>query len=229
MTAPGPKRLLFDVWSLFYDLPWVQRMVYRAPQDAVIAELRTGACRSVLDIGCGTGLLAARIRRELPGVDVVGCDFARGMLARARRRDPAAAWVQGDAGLLPFQSGTFDAVVSTEAFHWFPDKAAALCEFHRVLRPGGRLMLALVNPRSALAGRLVALAAGTVGEPFYWPTAAEMRRQVRAGGFASIEQHPLWRIPGGLLFPPVLTSARARDARRADVPTARRQRGKGRF
>jgi ubiquinone/menaquinone biosynthesis C-methylase UbiE len=214
MAANGPKRLLFDVWSRFYDLPWIQSMVYRAPQEAVVARLRALPCRLVLDIGCGTGLLAARVRRELPRLRVVGCDFAGGMLARARARDRAGWWVQGDAGRLPFRSGTFDAVVSTEAFHWFPDKRAALREFRRVLRPGGQLMLALVNPRSALAGRLVALASAAVGEPFYWPTAAEMRRQVRAGGFALVRQQPLFRLPGALLFPPVLTVASAREGAR---------------
>lgn len=218
MGASGPKRMLFDLWSLFYDLPWVQRAVYRAPQDAVVARLSVSRCRTVLDVGCGTGLLAARLRREVPGMQAVGCDFSRGMLAQARARDRAGCWVQGDAGRLPFGSGTFDAVVSTEAFHWFPDKPVALREFRRVLRPGGQLVLALVNSRFAAAGRLVAAVSGAVGEPFYWPTRNEMRRQVQAEGFTVVRQTRLPRFPGALLFPPVLTVATVR----ADPPGSAR-------
>src|SRR6185369_17402603 len=96
-TRPGggPKRWLFDLWARFYDLPWVQRAVYRPPHDAVLAELGDAGCRRVLDVGCGTGQLAARIRRALPGTEVVGCDFSNGMLQEARRRDRTADWVQG--------------------------------------------------------------------------------------------------------------------------------------
>jgi len=226
MGVAGPKRWLFDTWSLFYDLPWIQRAVYRAPQDAVLARLRAASCRTVLDVGCGTGQLAARIRRDLPGTRVVGCDFSNGMLRQARARERGAWWVQGDAGHLSFRSGTFDAVASTEAFHWFPDQRSALAEFRRVLRPGGRLLLALVNPRFALTGRVMHLASRAVGEPFYWPTASEMRRQVRAAGFHVEQQVRLFRLPGALLLPPVLTVATARERRhRAPERGARRLAG----
>ena len=121
--------------------------------------------------------------------------------------------MQGDAGRLPFRRAAFDALVSTEAFHWFPDQRAALAEFRRVLRPGGRLLLAVVNPRFALAGRLMQLASRVVGEPFYWPTASEIRRQMEAAGFRVERQVRLFRLPGGILLPPVLTVA-TRDQRR---------------
>ncbi len=209
----GPRRWFFDSWAPFYDLPWVQRALYRAPHDAVLAELRAARCQRVLDVGCGTGLLAARVRRELPGTHVAGCDFSNGMLRQARARERAGWWVQGDAGHLPFRAGAFDAVVSTEAFHWFPDRPAALAEFRRVLRPRGRLLLALVNPRFASTGRILQLASGALGEPFYWPTAREMRRDARAAGFRVERQLRLFRLPGGLLLPPVLTVARVRDRR----------------
>ena len=223
MTPRGPKQLLFDVWSRFYDLPWVQRAVYRAPHDAVVARLRAARCRRVLDVGCGTGLLAARVRRALPGTRIVGCDFSSGMLAPARARDRRVPWARGDAGRLPFRNGTFDAVVSTEAFHWFPDKRAALRECARVLVPGGRLLLVLVNPRFAAAGRLMAVASAAAGEPFYWPTADEMRRDVEAAGFAVVRQERVLRLPGAFVFPPVLTVA-VRAGRAAVVPVAGRRR-----
>jgi len=216
MRGARPKRWFFDVWAVFYDLPWVQRAVYRPPHDAVLAELGPVA-GAVLDLGCGTGQLAARIHRESPGARVVGCDFSHGMLARARARDRGMRWVQGDAGRLPFRDGSFDAVVSTEAFHWFPDKPRALAEIRRVLRPGGRLLLALVNPRLAVTGRVMQVASRLVGEPFYWPTSAEMRRTLAAAGFHVERQTRIFRLPAGVLFPPVLTVASAGGPRRASV------------
>jgi len=213
--ARGPKRWFFDAWSFFYDLPLVQRAVYRPPQDAVLAELRGRRCRFVLDVGCGTGQLAARLRRELPGTRVVGCDFSLGMLHQARARDRRASWVQGDAGRLPFRDGTFDAVVSTEAFHWFPDRRRALAELRRVLRPYGRLLLALVHPRFEIAGRLVRLASRAVGQPMRWPAHGELRRLVRAAGFDVERQVRILRVPGGLLLPPVLTVATVHEPRHA--------------
>ncbi len=143
MTARA-KPWFFDAWSRIYDTRLIQRATYRPVHDAVVRALRTGAHGRVLDLGCGTGLLAGRMA-ALPKTRVVGCDFSRGMLAHAAAQASPAAWVQADAGRLPFADAVFDAVVSTEAFHWFPDQPAALREVFRVVKPGCRLLLALVN------------------------------------------------------------------------------------
>ena len=83
---------MFDTWALFYDLPWLQRSLSRPPHDAVLAELRGARCRRILDVGCGTGQLVARLRHELHGLEVFGCDFSGGMLRQAQTRDPDAPW-----------------------------------------------------------------------------------------------------------------------------------------
>jgi ubiquinone/menaquinone biosynthesis C-methylase UbiE len=203
----GPTPWFFDAWARVYDLPPVQRVVYRPPQDAVVQALRDVPCRAILDVGCGTGQLAARLRREFRGTRIVGCDFSRGMLRAARARDRRTAWVQGDAGRLPFADGAFDALVSTEAFHWFPEPGRALAEFRRVLSPTGRLLLALVNPRLAVTGRLVELGSRILGQPMRWPTRGELRDLLRAAGFQVDRQVPILRLPGALLLPPALTVA----------------------
>jgi ubiquinone/menaquinone biosynthesis C-methylase UbiE len=213
-VASGPKRWFFDAWAKVYDLPLVQRAVYRPAHDAVVGALRKVTPGRVLDVGCGTGQLAARLRREIPGTQVVGCDFSRGMLGEARARDGRLAWVQGDAGRLPFRDGTFDAVVSTEAFHWFPDPERALAEFRRVLGPRGRVLLALVSPRFEITGRVVALASRVVGQPFHWPTRPQLRRLLRKGGFRVTRQVPVFRLPGALLLTPALTVATVQQGRR---------------
>ena len=208
MSKRGPDRRFFDLWSLFYDLEIVQRLTYRPVHDAVLRGLRRSGCRRVLDVGCGTGLLAARIRRELDGAQAVGCDFSRGMLHRAAAHEPGAPWVQGDALRLPFRAGSFDAVVSSESFHWFPDPAAALAEFHRALAPGGRAFIALVNPPVEAVSRATRSASRWLGEPLQWPTRRRMRERLGAAGFRVERQERIFRVPMGLLLPPVLTVAR---------------------
>jgi ubiquinone/menaquinone biosynthesis C-methylase UbiE len=201
-----PQRWFFDAWSRVYDMPLVQRATYRPVQDAVVEALAQVAHARVLDIGCGTGLLACRIMETFPRTRVVGCDFSGGMLARAAARGPSVCWVQGDGCRLPFTDRGFDAIVSTEAFHWFPDQAAALAEFFRVLRPGGWLFLALMNTPAAPLSAALHFGSRLVGEPFYWPSNRQMREWVEAAGFRVERRQRVFRFPG-LLLPPVLTCA----------------------
>jgi ubiquinone/menaquinone biosynthesis C-methylase UbiE len=203
----GPDRGLFDLWSRFYDAPLVQRLTYRPGQDAVLQALLACGAARVLDVGCGTGKLAARIRHEQPGVAVTGCDFSHGMLSQALRRADGASLVQADALRLPFCDASFDAVVSTEAFHWFPDQPAALHEFHRVLGAGGRLLVALINPPLEALSRATRSLSRLAGEPLLWPTRARMRAQVERAGFRVLAQHFVLRLPVPFVLPTVLTEA----------------------
>jgi ubiquinone/menaquinone biosynthesis C-methylase UbiE len=203
----GAQRGLFDLWSLFYDLPPVQWATYWPVHDAVVRALGAERATSVLDIGCGTGQLTVRVKHELAPARVAGCDYSRGMLRQARRRSADVGWVQGDAGALPFRDGAFDAVISTEAFHWFPDQRQALTELFRVLAPGGRLFLALVSSPAGWVGAALRTGSELLGEPFYWPTRDDLRRWLAEAGFGVVEQERIARLPGGILFPPLLTIA----------------------
>jgi len=114
-------------WSVaapLYDLPFLQRWVYRPAQDQVLSELRTHGARRVADIACGTGILAARIQAELLPDTVYGVDMSDGMLEKARARSGAVNWRKGPAERLPFEDGSLDAVVTTSAFHFFNQPAA---------------------------------------------------------------------------------------------------------
>jgi SAM-dependent methyltransferase len=207
----GPQRRFFDLWSLVYDAPLVQRLTYRPVQDAVLKALAPDPPARILDVGCGTGNLAHRLSREFADSRVVGCDFSRGMLRRARASSPSLALAQADAGHLPFADGSFDAVVSTEAFHWFPDPDAALAAFHRLLAPRGRLLVAFVNPPFEVISRASRVVSALAGEPLRWPTPAALRRQIEAAGFEVAAQRRIFRLPAPVLFPPVLTEAVRRD------------------
>lgn len=210
MPSSGPSRGFFDAWSRVYDFPLVQRATYRPVHDAVLRALAAEPCARVLDVGCGTGRLAARLVEAPSVLMVVGLDFSAGMLEQARARlasAEATALVRGDATRLPFADAAFDAAVSTEAFHWFPDQDAALAEIRRVLRPGGRLLLALVSPPFEIVADAFEVGMRMVGQPLWWTTPSRLAAQVTRAGFRVESQRRVFRIPGFLL-PPALTVAR---------------------
>lgn len=189
MSVAAPRiRWIFDRFSHVYDTAALQRAVYRPAHDAVVDELRTAAPMWVLDAGCGTGILAGRIGDDVGPARVIGCDLSMGMLRRAAERCPRGAWVQGDALRLPLRDGVVDAVVTTQAFHFLTDRRSALTEFHRVLRGGGLLVIAMVNPRTAIASRVMSGAGTHLLGAGVWPTRGQLRDDIAASGFEVREQ-----------------------------------------
>ena len=96
----------------------------------------------LLDVGCGTGILARAAAERVPEGTVTGLDQNDGMLSVARRSDAAVTWRHGSAEALPFPDESFDHVFSQFALMFFADKAAGLREMRRVLRPGGSATIA---------------------------------------------------------------------------------------
>ncbi|HEX5078787.1 MAG TPA: methyltransferase domain-containing protein [Geminicoccaceae bacterium] len=110
---------------------------------------------AVLDVACGTGVLAREAaKRVQPGGEVIGLDRNEGMLAVARREAPAIAWRLGQAEALPFPDGRFDAVVSQFGLMFFEDRGLALTEMWRVLKPAGRLAVAVWDALERTPGYL---------------------------------------------------------------------------
>lgn len=101
---------------------------------------------SVLDIACGTGIVAREARRRVgKSGRVVGIDVNPGMLTVAARMMSDIEWVEGVAEQLPFADDQFDAVVSQFGLMFFASRTAALQEMLRVLKPGGRYSVAVWN------------------------------------------------------------------------------------
>ncbi len=132
----------------FYDLGCEVLGLGRSFRRDVAARLPLHGAERLLDVGCGTGGLLAEALRRHRGLFAAGVDADPAILAIAARR--LGRWRDrvtlhaGRAESLPFPDGTFDAAVSTLAFHHLPTpaKLAALGEILRVLRPGGRFLLA---------------------------------------------------------------------------------------
>lgn len=100
----------------------------------------------VLDVACGTGVLACAAAEIVgPQGIVVGLDASEEMLAVARRKGARVEWRHGRAEALPFPDASFDACASQFGLMFFEDRAAALREMMRVLRPGGRLAVAVCD------------------------------------------------------------------------------------
>ena len=97
---------------------------------------------SVLDVGCGTGMLSEQLLSVFPSCHLAGIDLSPAMVERARARLAGRAEVrEADAERLPFHDGVFDLVVCNDSFHHYPDPDRAAFQMWRVLRKGGALVL----------------------------------------------------------------------------------------
>jgi demethylmenaquinone methyltransferase / 2-methoxy-6-polyprenyl-1,4-benzoquinol methylase len=191
--------------SLWRDQAW-RRLAAR------LAGLSAG--ESALDVACGTGDLTALLART-PDARVVGLDFCKAMLDLARRKFPnlRVEWVVGDAMALPFPDGSFDSLTIAFGLRNVPDAPAALREFHRILRHGGRLVVLEFTggPPAGPAQRLLRFytdaimprTAGLIARDrsgayhylhrsihSFW-SAEEMTAQMTAAGFVDVSAHRL--------------------------------------
>jgi|SRR5579859_860600 len=142
---------------------------------------------AVLDVGTGTGIGAAAALGE--GRRVVGLDGAPGMLALARRDVPEATFVEADFMALPFEDGSFDAVIAVHALLFAPDQVGALAEWRRVTKVGGRLSLSVPGPWEATSAPIfepIQRSFGISGGRRY-PDAAALRESADAAGWTEIE------------------------------------------
>jgi SAM-dependent methyltransferase len=187
---------------------WARRVV-----DA--AQVRSGD--RVLDIGCGTGVLARAAAEQVAAESqVTGLDLNQGMLAVARRLQPQVDWRQGDARTLPFADASYDVVMSQFALMYFSDRIAALKEMVRVLRPGGRLAIAVWGPFENAGGYVILTeiarrkcgqaAANVLAAPFVLGDAETVRTLFLEAG---INEVVIVLRDGTIKFPTIETSVEA--------------------
>ncbi len=139
-TAADRGQVTADAAAI-YEAFFVPALFGQFP-DAVLDHAGVAAGSRVLDVGCGTGVLArAASRRVGPTGLVAGVDPNDGMLAVARGTCPGVAWRSGTAEALPFDTGAFDRTVSQFSAMFFEDRARAVAEMARVTAPGGAVTL----------------------------------------------------------------------------------------
>lgn len=135
---------MFDEVSTHYDrtntvLSMGNATLWRVATTRAVAP-RAG--EKILDVAAGTGTSSASLARN--GASVVAADFSEGMIEVGRQRqadNPYISFVQADATALPFADGTFDAVTISFGLRNIVDPRAALAEFYRVAKPGGRVVV----------------------------------------------------------------------------------------
>jgi SAM-dependent methyltransferase len=140
----------------------------------------------VLDVGCGTGRLARWIADRVgPTGAVIGIDPLEHRINIARSHTSAARFEVGQAeDLGAFEDGGFDAVCLSSVLHWIADKARALAEIHRVLRPGGRVAMTTLPLELSRAGTIATVLRPVLQRPAY---AAHIGRSHGGRGCTSTE------------------------------------------
>jgi ubiquinone/menaquinone biosynthesis C-methylase UbiE len=142
----------------------------------VVARARLPLGATVLDVGCGTGVIT-RLAAQAVGANgrVTGIDLSEGMLRKAReladaeRIGTSVELVKGDAESLPLPSARFDVVLSLYALRHFPDPARATAEMLRVCKPGGRVIIGVGSAPPLASAASVAAAARRIGDTLKRP------------------------------------------------------------
>jgi len=169
--------------------PWAEDLIEQIA-------LQPGEC--VLDIACGTGIVA-RLAAQRVGAtgSVIGLDLNPGMVATARALTSSTGvpitWREGAADALPFAKASFDVVFCQQGLQFFPDRLAALREMHRILTPEGRLVLSVWrslphNPYVVVLAEAVARhvspeAGASLLAPCGFGDIEALRTSIREGGF----------------------------------------------
>ena len=142
--------LLNHVLSMNVDRLWWWRTARR------FRNLLSQPHARVLDLCCGTGDMAAAVRRRSPAALIAGADFSRGMLTRGAEKFARLeiSVVEADALQLPFPGNAFDLVVSAFGFRNLANYDAGLREIYRVLREGGEIGILDFSEPGGLLGKL---------------------------------------------------------------------------
>ncbi len=168
----------------------------------VVLDAVPPGARTALDVGCGEGTLARRLRERVP--EVTGVDLHAPSLAAARAAGGDVTYVEGDVLTHPFAPGSFDLVASVATLHHL-DARTGLLRLAELVRPGGRLAVVGLARTSGVADLPYEAAALALGPVARW----------RRG---------YWEHPSPTVWPPPVTYAQVRGLVRELLPGARHRR-----
>ena len=202
--------------------------------EAVLDAVEAARGTRLLDVACGPGFIAGAAARR--GAAVTGLDFSPAMIAAARQRCPTVVFRDGDAEALPFDAGSFDAVVMNFGLLHLARPDTALAEAHRVLRAGGRYALTVWSaPEEAIGFGVVLRAVQAHGNPnvglpegppfFRFSAPAEFAATLERAGFSGVDVQTLqltWRLssPEGVFDAVSQGGVRTSALLRAQTPDA---------
>jgi len=178
--------------------------MFRPLAEATINWIQVDPTDHVLDVACGTGILARVVGKKFPSIErLVGSDLNQGMLDVAKTLTAAepykSEWYAADVGLLPFDKRTFTICFCQQGLQFFPDKEKALSEIHRVIKTDGRLVLNVwseISPLFAILAEALEQYIGTaIAErslaPFAFRNQEHIESLLTEAGFTGHKMHTL--------------------------------------
>jgi ubiquinone/menaquinone biosynthesis C-methylase UbiE len=182
----------FGRWAKTYNESFLQSILFKPIQRKVLSRIErySPSTDSILDIGCGTGMLLRSAQDRFPTSKLYGVDASAEMIESSESLSQGIIFAHGTAESLPFSDTSFSVATTTMSFHHWSDQETALKCIHAKLKPSGIFILA------------DALAAGFM-KPFFasadhgrFNSPAQLSEMFLAAGFEIIDEKPMKRFGG---------------------------------
>lgn len=166
------NEMIWDFWASRYHRLWVQKHSLRPTRHAVldiIRELEPIQGTRILDLGCGVGELMEELEKNHGGISLTGIDSSGEMLRISKSRNPNAKHIQLAAEELSSLKDSFDIIVCTHSFPYYAEKHKVIMELHRLLAPGGSLVIAFASANTIYDKVALSIVKLTTGKAEYQP------------------------------------------------------------
>ena len=201
----------FEAWADSYDKSLLHHFLFRPTYWNLLGEIvrwhrERNEPFDYLDIGCGSGELINLVRRSNLPARSVGMDYAPSMCRVAREKTirqnnaASARFTAADSEHLPFADDSFDLITCSNSFHHYPHQPAVVAEMRRLLRPGGRLMLADGFRDNVIGWVVFDVIIGRVEQHVFHAPWHTIRQYFQDAGFKNIHHQKF-----NVLFPVCLT------------------------
>lgn len=148
----------FDEWSRKYDKSILQGLVFRNSHDMFIKHIvQHNNTFRILDIGCGTGEFALKLKEHGKDINIFGIDISTEMIQIAKAKTKINRNIDfrvGDVEKMPYDNNYFDYITCAHSFHHYPNKRKAIREMFRVLKGNGKAMI-IDGYKDGIVGRVI--------------------------------------------------------------------------
>lgn len=146
----------FDEWSKKYDQSLLQFLIFRRSHNMFISNIMHDTRKiRILDVGCGTGEFAMKLKGYKEDAGVYGLDISPDMINAAKTKFKGGVDFRiGDVENMPYEDSYFDYLTCSHSFHHYPHKKKAVREMFRILKPKGKIMI-IDGYKDSFLGRLI--------------------------------------------------------------------------